>query len=455
VIPPVTLETRVHLVGIGGAGMSGIARVLLQRGHLVSGSDLHAGRALDELRVLGARIEVGHDAGHLADADVLVTSTAVPSDNPELVAGRAMGLPILRRAEMLAQLMLGDEAVLIAGTHGKTTTTSMAVVALQAAGGDPSFAIGGQLNESGTNAHAGTDRWFVAEADESDRSFLVYRPDLAVVTNLEHDHPDEFADEAAVQGAFVGFLERRAVGATALVCADDPGTLALAELIADPVMTYGSDPQADVRVLSSGGDHRIRIEGQDVASFRLGIPGHHNVLNATAALAVCHLLGVDPEVAAVGLGRFTGAARRFQRLGEVGGVVVVDDYAHHPTELRATLAGARTLQAERIVLVVQPHRYSRTQVFGAELGRAGAAADVVVVTDVYGSSEEPIPGVTGALVADAASAAGASVIYQPHLRDVVTTLVDLVRPGDLVLTTGAGDVTQVGPALLGRLRRGS
>lgn len=452
-IPAVTLDTRVHLVGIGGAGMSGIARVLLQRGHHVSGSDLRPGRALDELRVLGARIEHGHHAAHLGDADVVVTSTAVPADNAELVAGSAAGLPILRRAEMLAQLMADDHAVLIAGTHGKTTTTSMTVVAIQAAGGDPSFAIGGQLNESGTNAHAGSDGRFIAEADESDRSFLVYRPDLAVVTNLEHDHPDEFADEAAVQEAFVAFLERRAVDAPALVCADDRGTRQLAELVSGPVITYGSDPRADVRVLSVDGGHRIRIDGQDVASFRLGIPGHHNVLNATAAVAVCHLLGIDPEVAATGLGRFTGAARRFQRLGEVDGVVVIDDYAHHPTELRATLAGARSIESARIVLVVQPHRYSRTQVFGAELGRAAAAADVVVVTDVYGSSEAPIPGVTGAIVADAASAAGASVIYEPHLRDVVATLLELVRPGDLVLTTGAGDVTQIGPALLDRLGR--
>jgi UDP-N-acetylmuramate--alanine ligase len=453
VIPPVTLETRVHLVGIGGAGMSGIARVLLQRGHLVSGSDLHSGRALDELRVLGARIEQGHQEQHLGDADLVVTSTAVPADNPELTAAQAQGIPVLRRAEMLAQLMADDHAVLIAGTHGKTTTTSMTVVAIQAAGGDPSFAIGGQLNESGTNAHAGTDGRFIAEADESDRSFLVYRPDLAVVTNLEHDHPDEFTDEAAVQEAFIGFLEGRAPGAPAVVCIDDPGALELSTLIAGPVVTYGSDPRADVRVLSSDGDHRIRIDGQDVALFRLGIPGHHNVLNATAALAVCHQLGIDPGVAAAGLGRFTGAARRFQRLGEIDGVVVVDDYAHHPTELRATLAAARSLEAERIVLVVQPHRYSRTQVFGAELGRAAAAADVVVVTDVYGSSEAPIPGVTGAIVADEASAAGANVIYEPHLRHVITTLAELVRPGDLVLTTGAGDVTQVGPALLDRLRR--
>jgi len=451
VIPSVTLETRIHLVGIGGAGMSGIARILLQRGHLVSGSDLHEGRALDELRVLGARIEAGHREENLGDADVLVTSSAVPADNPELLTAHAKGLPVLRRAEMLAELMVDDHAVLIAGTHGKTTTTSMTVVAVQAAGGDPSFAIGGQLNESGTNAHAGSDGRFIAEADESDRSFLVYRPNLAVVTNLEHDHPDEFADEAAVREAFVEFLGRRASGSPAVLCADDPGTIALAKLVDGPVITYGSDPRADVRVLTSDAGYRIRIEDQDVAAFRLGVPGHHNVLNATAALAVCRHLGVDLELAAGGLARFTGAARRFHRLGEVDGVIVVDDYAHHPTELRATLAAARGLGADRIVLVVQPHRYSRTQVFGAELGRAAAAADVIVVTDVYGSSEAPIPGVSGATVAEAANAAGASAIYQPHLRDVVSTLEQLVRAGDLVLTTGAGDVTQVGPALLDRL----
>lgn len=445
-------DEHVHLIGIGGAGMSGIARILLQRGGSVSGSDLNDGRALDELRMLGARIDVGHDAAHVDGADVVVTSTAVPADNPEVLAARRASRLVLRRAEMLARLMEGQQAVLVAGTHGKTTTTSMTVVALQAAGRDPSFAIGGPLNESGTNAHAGGDPVFVAEADESDRSFLVYRPDLAIVTNVEHDHPDEFADLASVTQAFRGFADRRAVGATALLCADDPGARALAERIAAPVEMYGTDARARYRtVIREDGELSFRQDGDELARYQLTVPGHHNVQNATAALATCVLLGADPAAAAAGLHRFTGAARRFQVLGTAAGVTVVDDYAHHPTELRATLAAARSRTDGRVVLVVQPHRYSRTQAFGVELGRAAAAADVVVVTDVYAAGEAPVPGVSGHLVADAARAAGANVRHQGHLSDVIDELVDLVGDGDLVLVTGAGDVTQVGPALLDRL----
>jgi UDP-N-acetylmuramate--alanine ligase len=432
--------------------MSGIARILLQRGGTVSGSDLRDGRALDELRILGARIDIGHDEAHVRGADIVVMSTAVPPTNREITAAREAGQLVLRRAEMLARLMEGQQAVLIAGTHGKTTTTSMSVVALQAAGCDPSFAIGGSLNESGTNAHAGSDRMFVAEADESDRSFLVYRPDIAVITNLEHDHPDEFSDLAAVTRVFRDFAQRRAVGAPTLLCADDAGTRSLAEEIDDPVLLYGTDARADIRtVVGDDGHHVLRQGGQDIARFTLAVPGRHNILNATAALATCVLLDIDPADAAPGLARFTGAARRYQHLGVAADVTVVDDYAHHPTELRATLAAARSATAARIVVVVQPHRYSRTEVFGEELGRAAAAADVVVVTEVYASGESPVPGVSGRTVADAATAAGANVHYEPHLADVVTTLADLVQPGDLVLTTGAGDVTQVGPALLKRL----
>ncbi|MEX1177554.1 MAG: UDP-N-acetylmuramate--L-alanine ligase [Nitriliruptor sp.] len=450
-----TEPRRIHLVGIGGAGMSGIARILLQRGHLVSGSDLRDGRALAELRALGATVHVGHGAEHLGDAEIVVTSTAVPPDNPEVVAARESDRQILRRAEMLAALMADERAILIAGTHGKTTTTSMTVVAMQAAGRDPSFAIGGSLNESGTNAHAGTDGVFVAEADESDNSFLVYTPDLAVVTNLELDHPEQFADEAAVDESFDAFLARRAPGAVAWLCLDDPGTARLAERH-DRVRTYGSDPRSDVRLVTlDDGSHRLRHDGEELTGLSLAVPGRHNLLNAAAAIAVCLQLGIDPVVAARGLERFAGAARRYQRLGTVDGVEVVDDYAHHPTELRATLAAARSDGPDRVVLVVQPHRYSRTEVFGAELGRAAAAADVVIVTEIYASSESPVPGVSGRVVADAASAAGANVTFVPHLTDVVDALVDTVRGGDLVLVTGAGDVTQVGPALLSRLEDGT
>lgn len=446
--------SHVHLVGIGGAGMSGLARILLVRGHRVSGSDLRDGRTLEELRVLGAEIHVGHHADNLGAAEVVVTSSAVPTTNPEVEAARSQGRSLLRRAELLAQLMAAERAVLIAGTHGKTTTTSMAVIGLQAVGGDPSFAIGGSLNESGTNAHAGTDGTFVAEADESDRSFLVYRPDIAVVTNLEHDHVDEFDDLDAVREAFLGFLDRRAPGAPAVLCLDDPGSAWLAGRIDAPVVTYGEAPTADVRLVTGPAGTVLRIDGNEVARLNLAVPGTHNLRNAAAALAVCHLLGADVAAAAARLASFTGAARRFQRLGTAAGVEVVDDYAHHPTELRATLAAARQLGPQRIVVLVQPHRYTRTQAFGAELGRAAAAADLVVVTDVYGSTERPVPGVTGKLVADAAEEAGASVVYRPSLREAIDELAATTRPGDLVLTTGAGDVTTVGPALLGRLEAG-
>jgi UDP-N-acetylmuramate--alanine ligase len=441
---------RVHLVGVGGAGMSAIARILVQRGHDVRGSDLTEGRAGVALRALGVRVHLGHDADHLDDAELVVTSTAVPTDNVEVRAARALGIPVIPRAQMLAATMDGRTAVLIAGTHGKTTTTSMVVVALHGAGLDPTFAIGGELNESGTNAHAGADPVAVAEADESDRSFLAYTPDIAVVTNVEHDHPETFVDLDDVIGTFDAFLARRPNGAPAIVCVDDAGARRLMTSIADPVVTYGADPSAQVRLVERTDRSEVVIDGR-THPLALAVPGRHNRLNALAALAVCRALGVDVEEALVGLRRFTGAARRFQTIGEFNGVRIVDDYAHHPTELRATLAAARSLEPTRVVCVVQPHRYSRTAVLGAELGRAAAGADVVIVTDVYGAGEQPVPGVSGSLVAEAARAAGARVVYEPHLSAVADVLVGLVLPGDLVLVTGAGDVTQVGPSLLARL----
>jgi UDP-N-acetylmuramate--alanine ligase len=448
--------TRLHLVGVGGAGMSGLARILLQRGHQVSGSDLKDGRGLDELRALGATITIGHHRDAVGDVAAVVASTAVGEGNPELQAAADRGIPVLSRAELLAALMEPDRRILVAGTHGKTTTTSMAVVALQAAGGDPSFAIGGQLNEAGTNAHAGTDGRFVAEADESDRSLLAYAADVAVVTNAELDHPDEFHDDDDVQGIFRAFLANSRSEATTVLCADDPGSAALVSHAPGRVLTYGEAPGSDLQLLVDGHDRgRVRRDGVDLVSLRLQVPGRHNLLNATAALVVCMVEGVDLQAAADGLAAFTGAARRFQVLGQVAGVTVVDDYAHHPTELRVTLAAARAREPERLVVVVQPHRYSRTRVLGAELGRAAAAADVVVVTEVFAAGEAAEPGVSGHLVADAAEAAGARVVWEPHLSDVVGTLQDIVRPGDLVLVTGAGDVTQVGPALLHARETGS
>lgn len=442
-----------HLVGIGGAGMSGIARVLLQRGHRVSGSDLRDGRVVAELRALGASIAIGHDAANLPEAGTVVVSAAVHGDNPELTAARERGLRLVSRAAMLAELMEGQRRVLVAGTHGKTTTTSMVVVAAQAAGRDPSFVIGGTVQASGASAHAGSDGLFIAEADESDRSFLALEPDVAIVTNVELDHPDEYRDLDDVHRTFVAFLDRRPVGGPAVVCVDDEGGRRLTEVATGRVVTYGTAPDADVRLLIGPSGTQVRI-GPISVPLHLEVPGRHNLLNAAAAMAACHVLDLDLDLAARGLATFTGAARRFQRLGTAGGIDVVDDYAHHPTELRATLAAARSSTAGRIVLVLQPHRYSRTRSLGAELGRAAAGADLVVVTDVYGSGEAAIPGVSGALVADAAAAAGADVRHVPHLADVLDELLRVVRPGDLVLTAGAGDVTQLGPALLSALGGG-
>ncbi len=451
--PARPVPARVHLVGIGGVGMAGVARLLLLRGHDVSGSDLRDGRVLDELRALGARVTIGHDPGSVADVDQVVVSTAVPRANAEVEAALASGTEVVLRARTLADAMVHDRAVLVAGTHGKTTTTAMTAVALQAAGVDPSFVIGGHLNETGANAHAGADAVMVAEADEADRSFLAYEPDVAVVTNLELDHVDEFGDEEQLHAVFGAFLARMRDGGTAVLCADDPGAMALASGVDAEVTSYGRSPGADVELEVTGPRAgRVTVGGRTV-DLALAVPGDHNLLNATAALAVCDALGVDVAAAAAGLGAYSGTQRRFQRLGGVGGVTVVDDYAHHPTELAATIAAARAEGPERVVVVVQPHRYSRTRVLGPALGRAAAAADVVVVTDVYAGPETPEAGVSGRLVADAAAAVGtAEVRFEPHLGEVAAVLAELARPGDMVLVTGAGDVTRLGPALLDELR---
>lgn len=444
--------TRLHLVGIGGAGMSGLARILVERGHAVTGSDLRESRNTMELAAMGVEVTIGHTAEAMGDAQAVVTSSAVAQDNPELVRARTRDIPIIPRAGLLAALMVEDRRVLVAGTHGKTTTTSMIVVAAQAAGIDPSFSIGAQLNEVGTNAHAGDDAIFVAEADESDRSVLAYAPDLAVVTNAELDHPDAYTSYEDVLDVFARFLANRREGGVAILCLDDDGTAELARRATGRVLTYGSDHRADIRLVAttvSAG--RILVDGDEVATLDLSVLGHHNLLNATAALAVCHELGADLAVAAAGLTRFSGAARRYQVLGEVRGVKVVDDYAHHPTELRATLQAARQSTTGQVFVVVQPHRYSRTRLLGAELGRAAAGADVVYVTDVYGSGEAPEPGVSGRLVAEAAEAAGARVVFQPHFAELAADLAAQASSGDTILVTGAGDVSQVAVAVVRQL----
>lgn len=460
VLPP---DARIHLIGIGGAGMSALAHILLERGHRVTGSDLRGGRACAALAAMGAGVSIGHEAGNVEGADVVAVSNAVPPHNPEVVRAAELGLAVLRRAELLDALMAGQRRILVAGTHGKTTTTAMTTVCLQAAGLDPSFAIGGTLAEAGTSAHAGTGGHFVAEADEAYGSFAWLTPDAAVVTNVELDHHDHYADAEQVHQAFVHFLDRRPAApggprsGPAILCLDDVGARSLIEAIDGPISTYGEHPDADLRItdVDLGSDrsrYRLVDRGTDLGEFRLRLPGRHNIANATAAAAAAAWAGVAPDEVRAALDGFAGAQRRFQRLGTAGGVTVVDDYGHHPTELAATLGAARqTAPAGRVVAVFQPHRYSRTAALGRELGASLAGADVAVVTDVYAAGEDPVPGVTGRIVADAARDAGVSTHYVPAGADLVDEVMGVVADGDLVLTLGAGDITELGTVLLRRL----
>ncbi|MGZ8751070.1 MAG: UDP-N-acetylmuramate--L-alanine ligase [Pseudonocardia sp.] len=456
-VPPAEELGPVHFVGIGGAGMSGIARIMLARGIPVSGSDAKDSLALAGLRALGATVVVGHAAGHIGDAQTVVVSTAVRESNPELVEARRRGLRVLPRAAALAAVMAGRQAIAVAGTHGKTTTTSMLTVALQHCGADPSFAIGGNLTDSGANAHDGTGTLFVAEADESDGSFLAYDPLVAVVTNVEADHLDTYGTVEAYEAAFDRFAQRLRPDGFLVVCADDPGARRLGEKVAAqgrPVWTYGESPDADVHIgglvlEGSGSAFELVVRGRGEGRVRLSVPGRHNALNATAAFAAGRGLGFRPEQLRAGLAGFAGTRRRFEAKGSAAGVRVFDDYAHHPTEVAAALSAARTVAgAGRVVAVFQPHLFSRTRIFATQFGAALGLADAVVVMDVFAAREDPEPGVTGALVAAAVPLPAEAVRFEPSWSAVPAAAASLVHSGDLLLTVGAGDVTLIGPEVL-------
>ncbi len=451
---------QVHFLAIGGAGMSGVARIMLARGIKVTGSDAKDVPVLRALASEGATVWVGFDPRHQADADAIVMSSSIREDNRELVAARERGVPVLHRAQGLASLMKGRRGVAVAGANGKTTTTSLLTVALQGCGLDPSFAVGGELAKHGTNAHHGTDEIFVVEADESDGSFVVYHPEVAVVTNVQPDHLDFYDSFEVVQAAYDAFVRTIQPGGLLVTCFDDPGAHALAERAkADGlrVVTYGFDAGADV-VLSgySSSGLTARVDLLDRGTSRpmvLGIPGRHNALNAAAAyVAAVHGLGEQPEKVLEGLASFTGTRRRFEPKGSIGGVDVVDDYAHNVGKVAAVVeTGARIVAGRgRLVCVFQPHLYSRTRDFAEGLGAGLAQADVVVVMDVYAAREDPVPGVSGRLVADAIERMRpeVDVRYVASWSDVAGEVAGLVRPGDLVLTIGAGDVTMIGPEIL-------
>ena len=456
-IPTMEGIGRVHLIGIGGAGMSGIARLLLARGISVTGSDLKASKHLDELRAEGAKIFVGHRPEQIGDPDAVVVSTAIPERNPELMEANRRGTPVLARIQLLAALARGMKTFGISGTHGKTTTTSMLAVVLERTGSDPTYVIGGDLNEAGSGARHGEGSIFVAEADESDGSFLLLAPDVAVVTNVEEDHLDFYrGGKEEIRTAFAEFLAR---AAEAVVCGDDEGARAAMEASGCNAITYGigSGNAAVLRVgeASDGGARgTLELDGEAV-ELSLVVPGVHNLLNACAAMLAARFAGIEAGAAAVCLRDFGGVRRRFEYRGSARGVDFYDDYAHHPTEITATLRAARTRDHRRLVAVFQPHRYTRTQAMWRALGEALAAADVTVVTDVYGAGEDPIPGVTGKLAVDALAEAspGKKLVYLPHRSDVARFLASDVHPGDLVLTLGAGDITMVAEETLNRMRQ--
>jgi UDP-N-acetylmuramate--alanine ligase len=453
---------RVHFVGIGGAGLSGIARIMVGRGIPVSGSDAKHSATIEALRALGVRCYVGHDAGQVRDVDTVVVSTAVRDDNPEVVEAVRRGLRLLPRSAALESVMQGRRVVAVAGTHGKTTTTSLLTVALQHCGVDPSFAIGGDLNVTGSNAHDGTGDIFVAEADESDGAFLVYSPHAAVVTNVAADHLDNYGTEAAYSEAFRSFVDRVDPAGFLVTCVDDAGAAALARHSRARglgTVAVGQGPDADLRaeglVLDGPGSSFTAVDrGRRLGEVRLQIPGRHYVLDALAALGAGLGLGLAFADLRRGLEAFTGTRRRMELKGSVAGVRVYDSYAHHPNEIAGDLQAARALAGDgRVVVVYQPHLVSRTKLFGPAMGKALGAADEVVVMDVYLAREDPEPGVSGALVATHVPLPKERVCFEPSGSAVPSAAVARARPGDLVLTLGAGDVTLVGPEVLDLLAR--
>jgi UDP-N-acetylmuramate--alanine ligase len=448
-------EGRVHFIGVGGAGMSAIAKVLLERGVNVSGSDLKRTNAVSMLEVIGARIDLGHASSHVEGASTVVVSSAIPGSNPELQRARELGIRILSRGEALASLLNGKRSIVVAGTHGKTTTTSMVVSIMTASGRDPTYLVGGGLNDAGTNARSGTDALGVAESDESDGSFLLLSPFVAAITNVEADHLDYWASEEAIRKGFLEFMKRVHPDGVVVVPARDDHIVAAARATGRRTVTFGDDGDVQARdwtVVEEGARFSLS-SGSDEASVLLRVPGRHNVDNALAAAAACLQIGLSLAETARGLSSYRGVERRFQVRGRARGVTIVDDYAHHPTEVRATLSAAAPGPWQRVVAVFQPHRFSRTAAMSSEFGPAFEEADRIVITDVYGAGEQPVPGVSGKLVADAVCAAlpGRGVAYLPHRADLLTYLERTSRAGDVLLTLGAGDITSVGEELLTRL----
>lgn len=457
---PTAME-RPHFIGIGGAGMSGIAKILAQRGAKVAGSDARDSETAQALRAHGATVHIGHAAGHLADdATCVVVSSAIRADNPELARAAELGIPVVHRSDALAGLMDGLRPIAVAGTHGKTTTTSMLAVSLSALGLDPSYAIGGDLDAPGSNAHHGEGDIFVAEADESDRSFHKYTPQVAIILNAELDHHANYASMEEIYESFETFIGKIPAGGTLVIAHGQAGAAEITRRVGGAegltVVTYGEEPEADVRItkitprgLTS--EVTVVVDGR-MLTFTVSVPGRHYAHNAVAALAAGVALGIPAHNLASALGKYTGVKRRLQLKGEAAGVQVIDSYAHHPTEMTADLEAIRGAAGDsRILVVFQPHLFSRTQELGKEMGQALALADASVVLDIYPAREDPVPGITSEIIIAAARAAGADVTPEHDKAAVADVIAGMAKPGDLVLTMGAGDVTDLGPAILARL----
>ena len=448
---------HIHFVGIGGIGMSGIAEVLLNLGYTVSGSDLHRSPVTERLAKLGARISEGHRPDNLGDAQVVVTSTAVPPDNPEVLEAHSRKIAVIPRAEMLAELMRLKYGIAVAGAHGKTTTTSMIASVLADARLDPTFVVGGRINQAGTNARLGKSEFIVVEADESDRSFLLLAPVIAVVTNIDREHLDHYRDLADIQEAFVTFLNKVPFYGACILCADDANAMAIAPRLHRRVTTYGTSAAADlvatdIKLKGWKSSFCVRAGDHDLGRFRLNLAGLHNVRNALATLAVGRELNVPLEKLRRGLGRFTGVGRRFEVKASAGGVTLIDDYGHHPSEIRATLEAARGCGFKRLVVFFQPHRYTRTKHLWEEFLHCFDLADVLVLTEIYPASEKPIEGITGRALADAIAAAGhRRVEFHAEMTAAKEAVLLNLRAGDALMTLGAGSIWKAAEELAERL----
>ena len=444
----------IHMVGIGGVGMSGIAEVLLNLGYTVHGSDMADSPAVRRLRELGAVIHVGHAAANLGEAHVLVKSTAVKGDNPEVAAARDRGVPVIPRAEMLAELMRLRTGVAIAGTHGKTTTTSFTAAIFEAAGIDPTVIIGGRFNAWGANARLGTGKFLLAEADESDGSFLCLSPIMTVVTNVDADHLDFYPDQAAIDAAFVQFMNAVPFYGVNVVCGDDPGVRRLLPRVNRPVLTYGfgsgNDLTAEILRFGESSEFLVRLKGIRLGTAALAQPGRHNVLNALGAVGVAMQADISIEDCLEGLAKFRGVARRFERKGERAGVLVVDDYGHHPAEIAATLNTARQcLPGRRLVVAFQPHRFTRTQALFGDFCKIFEGVDKLLLTEIYPAGENPVPGVSGESLAQGIRQVSTTdVTFCRDVDALYACLEACLQPGDVLLTLGAGNITNLGPRWL-------